>query len=342
MKETLRKEILATGAVAVGFAMAEEVDSNVMESYHEWIAGGNHAGMEYLSRHELLKSHPRNVLEDAATVISIAYSYAPADWRPDWLPAIAAYAYGNDYHEVLRAKLQPLVESFNSRFGGQWRICIDSAPLAERYWAMKAGIGRKGLNGSVIVDGYGSYIFLVELLTSLRIDSDSPSEAICASCGECRRACPTGTLLSDSTIDCRRCLNYLTIEHHGEWDPEGMAAMQTPAGQHTLFGCDICQRVCPHNRDIPPTPIKEFHPRLGIIPGKPEERQPDYTNTGIITEDNVLNSTYSGIKSDKKITDYSREDILSLTQEEFSKLFKGSPIKRTKLIGLLRNASNLK
>ena len=301
MKETLRKEILATGAVAVGFAMAEEVDSNVMESYHEWIAGGNHAGMEYLSRHELLKSHPRNVLEDAATVISIAYSYAPADWRPDWLPAIAAYAYGNDYHEVLRAKLQPLVESFNSRFGGQWRICIDSAPLAERYWAMKAGIGRKGLNGSVIVDGYGSYIFLVELLTSLRIDSDSPSEAICASCGECRRACPTGALLSDSTIECRRCLNYLTIEHHGDWDPEGMAAMQTPAGQHTLFGCDICQRVCPHNRDIPPTPIKEFHPRLGIIPGTPEERQPNYTNTGIITKDNVLNSTYSGIKSDKKI-----------------------------------------
>ena len=310
MKETLRKEILATGAVAVGFAMAEEVDSNVMESYHEWIAGGNHAGMEYLSRHELLKSHPRNVLEDAATVISIAYSYAPADWRPDWLPAIAAYAYGNDYHEVLRAKLQPLVESFNSRFGGQWRVCIDSAPLAERYWAMKAGIGRKGLNGSVIVDGYGSYIFLVELLTSLRIDSDSPSEAICASCGECRRACPTGALLSDSTIDCRRCLNYLTIEHHGEWDPEGMAAMQTPAGQHTLFGCDICQRVCPHNLHISPTTIPEFNPRPGII------------STDIPSV-------------------YTREGILSLTQEEFSRIFKGSPMKRAKLAGIMRNASNL-
>ncbi len=304
MKDTISQAIKATGAVAVGFAEASEVDPKVISDYQAWINGGNHAGMDYLARHTVLKSHPRYVLEDATTVISIAYSYAPAVWRDPSLPVIAAYAYGDDYHDVLRRKLEPLVAEFKQSFGGNWRICIDSAPLAERYWAVKSGIGRRGLNGSIIIDSYGSYIFLVEILTSLSITPDEPSEAFCARCGACVKACPQKALRNDGTIDCRRCLNYLTIEHRGDWEGEMLEAMQTPTAKHTLFGCDICQRVCPHNRNIPPTAIPEFTPRPGII-------------------------------------DYTKESIKSMTQAEFSTLFKGSPIKRTKLAGILRNASNL-
>ncbi len=311
LKETIREEILATGAVAVGFAEAAEVDSVAMESYKTWIADGNHASMDYLARHEALKTHPRHVLEDVATVISIAYSYAPSEWLAPALPVIAAYAYGDDYHDVLRRRLEPVVAALKQLYGGNWRICIDSAPLAERYWAVKSGIGKRGLNGSVIVDGYGSYIFLVEVLTSLRMTPDAPSEAFCRRCGECLKACPQKALLSDATIDCRRCLNYLTIEHRGPWEDEELAAMQTPAAKHTLFGCDICQRVCPHNQDIPSTEIPEFHTREGMM--------------------EALSRLF-----------YTPEGIKSMTQTEFSTLFKGSPIKRAKLDGFLRNAANLK
>lgn len=304
LKELLRKEIYATGAVAIGFSKAETVESGVEKEFSTWIEKGWHAGMDYLVRHSSLRTHPRNVLEDAATVISIAYSYAPAIRDDGPNPVIAAYAYGDDYHDVLRNSLAPVTERIKDTYGGHWRICIDSAPLAERYWALRSGLGRKGLNGSVIIDGYGSYIFLAEILTSLQIPSDSPTVGVCSRCGECVRACPTSALHSDGTIDCRRCLNYLTIEHRGEWDATGIEAMRTEAGRHTLYGCDICLKVCPHNREIPSSAIAEFQPR-------PE----------------ILNC--------------SKESVLSLTQPEFSALFKGSPIKRAKLAGLQRNAHNL-
>lgn len=335
LKETLRRDLLAAGAVAVGFARAEEIDNGVVRQYAGWIAAGHHAGMDYLARHAVLKRHPRNVLEDVATVVSIAFSYAPAQWRSEDLPVIAAYAYGDDYHDVLRHRLAPVVDAMQREFGGSWRICIDSAPLAERWWALKSGIGRRGRNGSVIIDGAGSYVFLAEILTSHKLEPDinvdfrqaissdieseitsdiqqvtisdilsgSSSGKECMGCGACVKACPTGALGDDGTIDCRRCINYLTIEHRGEWAGEGSEAMQTEAGRRSLFGCDICQRVCPHNRSVTATAIKEFSPRKECIDAP--------------------------------------EIILAMTQEEFSTVFKGSPIKRAKLAGLLRNASNL-
>lgn len=342
LKETIRTELSATGAVAVGFAEASSVDEQVMEEYKAWLAGGNHACMDYLVRHADLKADPRNVLEDAATVISIAYSYAPSQWRDPALPVIASYAYGDDYHEVLRQRLQPVVDSLKERYGGSWRICIDSAPLAERYWAMKSGIGRRALNGSIIVDGYGSYIFLVEVLTSHSMASDEPSDRFCLRCGACMKACPQGALKADGTIDCRRCLNYLTIEHRGEWEGEYLEAMQTPAGRHTLFGCDICQRVCPHNRNVPPTTIEEFYPRKGIIDIEPTpkaEHHPESGLTNEVSNENKLSN--EELLNCKEELLNCKEGLSGMTQADFSRLFKGSPIKRVKLAGLHRNASNL-
>ena len=138
------------------------------------------------------------MLENAATVISLAFSYAPERFRDDSLPVVASYAYGEDYHDVIRRRLSLPVERLRNTYGGEWRICVDSAPLAERYWALRSGIGRLGRNGSVIADNFGSYIFLAEVLTTLPVAPDEPTEALCAGCGAlCQQ-------LSGQGIGCRR------------------------------------------------------------------------------------------------------------------------------------------
>lgn len=304
IKEEVRRELMGCGAIAVGFSCATTVETEVNAQYEEWIASGANAGMEYLKRHIPLRKDPSSVLENVSTVISVAFSYAPSQFRRPSLPEIACYAYGKDYHDVLRKRLSQSVEKLREAYGGDWRICIDSAPLPERYWALKGGIGFKGRNGSVIVDNYGSYIFLAEVLTSLKIEPDAPSEGSCMGCGECVRHCPASALSEDGLIDARRCINYLTIEHRGEWDSLDSEIMNSGAGKNTLFGCDICQRICPHNRSVTPTAIEEFQPLPGIF-------QVD------------------------------AEDILGMSQDDFSAFFKGSAIKRAKLAGMRRNALNV-
>lgn len=304
IKDNIRKALQKSGAVAIGFAKAAPVEADVIDGYNRWIEKGNNAGMDYLKRHAALKADPSHVLENVATVISLAFSYSPYQRRDPSLPKIAFYAYGEDYHEVLRKRLKPIVELLKNEYGGEWRICIDSAPLPERYWAIKCGIGKRGKNGSVIVDNFGSYIFLAEILTTVTVAPDEPRGDMCIGCGDCIKACPQGALKSDGTIDSRKCINYLTIEHRGKWEKENMEAMQTEAAKNSLYGCDVCQEVCPHNRNIPATNIPEFRPK-----------------------DELLSLT--------------SEEAMKMTQEEFSKFFKGSPIKRAKLEGLARNAANI-
>lgn len=303
-KSVIRDRIIEAGAVAVGFAAAGDVDSSVISQYREWIAQGNHAEMDYLRRHADLKVNPSSVLPDAATVISVAFSYAPVRFRDSRLPQIACYAYGDDYHDVIRRRLNPVVDSLKQEMGGEWRICIDSAPIAERYWALKSGIGIRGMNGSIMVEGAGGYVFLAEIVTTIPITPDLSSSAECEKCGACRKACPQNALLADGTVDSRRCLNYLTIEHRGEWQGEFAGNMQGDVAGNTLYGCDICLRVCPHNKNVVPTSINEFIAREDI----------------------------TGLTADAAAT---------MTQEQFSKVFKGSPIKRAKLAGLQRNALNV-
>lgn len=303
-KEWIRSVIKSSGAVSVGFAKSEKVDGGVMAQCKGWIEGGNHAGMEYLRNHAALKSNPDFVLPGASTVVSMAFSYAPKEFRDESLPRIACYAYGDDYHDVIRRRLVPIIEVLREKLGGEWRVCIDSAPISERYWALKSGIGIKGKNGSIIVEGAGGYVFLSEIVTTISIPPDVPSTRECKKCGACQRACPQKALLGDGCVDSRRCLNYLTIEHRGEWEDELAAHMQTCAAKNTLYGCDICLRVCPYNNEVVPTGITEFK-------GRPQ------------------------------IMSLTAETVVSLSQERFSSLFKGSPIKRAKLVGLRRNALNI-
>lgn len=301
-REAIRRYLLETGAVAVGFARAEPISATAAADYNSWIASGCHAGMDYLVRHTPLRLHPDNVLKGAKTVISTAFSYNPPVRRSPNLPVIATYAYGDDYHDVLRRRLTPAVDVLRENLGGEWRICNDTAPLAERYWAMRTGIGRRGLNGSIIIDGYGSRIFLAEVLTTVEIAPDTPSERRCMGCEACISSCPGKAIGTNCHIDARRCLSYLTIEHKGPFPPN-TDVLHTTAGQRTLYGCDICIEVCPHNRNVPTTTILEFTLRPAIA-----------TLTAAQTA--------------------------AMTQPQFSEIFRGSAIKRARLAGLQRNAAN--
>lgn len=294
------------GACAVGTAVAGPVERHVAEGFDTWLASGHNAGMSYMSNWRDIRMDPRLLLEGARSVICTAFAY-PSSSGP-----IASYALGEDYHTVLRKVLEGAVERMRTRYGGEYRICVDSAPILERYWAEKCGIGYRGCNGLIIVPGIGSRVFLAEIVTTLPLPATPPLENSCDSdCLRCQRGCPAGALQGDGTVDARRCLSYLTIEHRGEWDDTGAAAMATPAGRATLYGCDICQRVCPRNSDAEASGLSaerirpEFEPR-------------------------------------SEVTALTAQMVAEMTQEEFSWIFRGSPIKRAKLAGLRRNAMNRK
>ena len=258
VKERIRKALLDAGAAAVGFAKAGPIDSDVGQAYENWIRKGYNAEMTYLDRHIPLRRHTDNVLPGAKTVISLAFSYSPLKWRDPSLPIIACYAYGEDYHKALRKRLKPVLKSFQQEFGGKWRVCIDSAPVAERFWALKAGIGVLGLNGCVLVDGCGSLAFLTEILTDLELEPDHPSFGRCQGCGICVKACPGKALNGDGTLDARKCISYLTIEKKGDFSPEERSFLDSLPGPGYLHGCDTCVRVCIHNKGISPAALPEF------------------------------------------------------------------------------------
>lgn len=261
-KEELRKLLTDAGAEAVGFAAAEAVGKQEKSAYRAFLASGRHAHMAYLERNADLRRDPRTLLEGARTIISLAFSYWPGEETARKAP-VALYALGRDYHKALRSALRPACRELESRYGCQTRICVDSAPIAERYWAWKAGLGVRGLNGCLILPGKGSFAVLAEILTTLEIEPDETLAGDCGRCGACLRACPTGALGSDG-IDARKCLSYLTIEHKGDW-PEGID------GQGSLFGCDRCQSACPHNRKPAGARLRDFSPRPEVLALTAEE-----------------------------------------------------------------------
>lgn len=299
MRDFIRQTILDSGAVAAGFAVAAPVDETEWRRFSLWLDAGMNAGMDYMGGHKDLRRDPRLLLEGARTVISCAFSYYPAEERDRSLPRVARYAYGRDYHNVVRKRLKRAVNALKERFGGEYRICIDSAPVLERFWAWKSGLGIIGDNTAFIVKGHGSFVFLAEILTTLSILPDTPLGSGCGSCGLCASACP-GKAIGPLGIDSRRCLSYLTIEHRGEWDNTGIEVMETPEGRNTLLGCDLCLEVCPHNRGVEHTRIDEF-------------RLTDTTR------------------------DLRRDNLERMTDKEFDTLFAGSPIRRPGLPSLRRN-----
>lgn len=276
-REGLRAALLEAGAAAVGFASAGPVSEDEDRRLRGWLAAGHHAGMAWMERHADLRRNLDNVLPGTRTVISLAFPYAPERERPSDLPYLSRYAYGRDYHEAIRSLLTAVLEQ--TGLLSSCRICIDSAPVSERFWAIRAGIGYRGDNGALIVPGIGPEVFLAEILTTIEFEPDSPSYAECLHCGVCLRACPTGALQADGTIDCRSCISYLTIEHRGLWtDPDAIAAMSTPAGRTSLFGCDRCITACPLRNDTssPHTWNQPLPAMLALAPSDIPARQSEF------------------------------------------------------------------
>ena len=217
--------------------------------YHEWVESGKNAGMTYLERNNTLRLHPgEDILPGAKSVIIVALSYYPDQFQPPEAPQVSKYAYGADYHTVLRRFLENFgVQIHREAPGHTFRAIVDTVPFLERYWAEVAGVGFIGRNHNLIVPGVGSFVFLGELLTTLELEPTTPQGRY--SCGKCRRClehCPTNAL-TDHGLDARRCISYLTIEHKGEIPEE----LTSKFGSR-FYGCDTCQDVCPYN----------YHPRV--------------------------------------------------------------------------------
>lgn len=292
-KSSILEPLKASGASSFGIADACRVSDVAVDAYRRWIADECNGEMEYLARYDEVRTDPRLLLDGAQSIIVVAFNYFPEKTLPDDAPQIATYALGRDYHEVVRRRLESVAEYIRTAWGGQTRVCVDTAPLRERYWAAEAGVGFIGRNGLLIVPGVGSYVFIGTILTTVKFAPSAPCRDRCADCGACVNACPMGALRGDGSMDARRCLSYLTIEYRGEL-PDDL-----PLGQR-VYGCDTCQSVCPHNRDVKPTDVAEF-------------------------------------AASEQLLALRGDDIERMTQEDFSRIFSHSAVKRTKLAGLQRN-----
>lgn len=286
----LNSSLFPADAVWGVVSLNDPVAPHAAEQYRQWLAEGRHGDMKYLENYLELRSDPRALLPEAKSMICVALPYYTDE--PFHLP-VSLYARGRDYHEVVREKLQAIADTLP----GATRVCVDTAPLRERYWAARAGLGFIGKNNQLIIPGKGSYFFLGFILWRGGVTaSPTPPHHNCGSCRRCIDACPGHCIPEDgSGIDARRCLSYLTIEYRGE------LTEKIP----TLYGCDMCQRVCPHNAMVQPTSIEDFHPL-------------------------------------EEFATMTEADVAALTSGAFRRFFRHSAIRRTRLSGLLRNLSALK
>ena len=250
----IKSQALSLGFDACGFAAAAPVDDEAEARYEHWLEQGHHGCMKWAEGHRDLRHDPSMLLEGARTVISLAMNYYPARFQPSSALRIAYYAYGRDYHEVLREKLTQLARFIEQITRCTTRPCVDSAPIRERYWAQQAGVGFVGRNNCLILPGKGSFFFLGEIVTTAQLPPDDPCNMTCGDCGRCVEACPSGALRADGAADCRRCLSCLLIEDHAASLPDWVSDV---VGDR-VAGCDECQLCCPHNQGAVATVIEDF------------------------------------------------------------------------------------
>ncbi len=250
------------GAYRFGVCRVAPVPEQWQRSFAEWIEQGKHAEMNYLDRYHDLRDNPAMLLDNARSLVVGAFPYFHPECRQN--PAIAPYALADDYHTVLRKRLDEAAGRIREYFGGNTRVCIDTAPLRERFWAQQCGVGAIGMNGHLILPGAGSYFFLGTIICTAELPATEPlAENPCKKCGACVKACPGNAIGARGTIDARRCISYLTIEHRGEF-PEGTDL------HGSIYGCDICARICPLN-STPPAGLPEFTPRQELLALTPEK-----------------------------------------------------------------------
>ena len=269
----------------------------------QWLAKGMQGNMQYMENHFDLRIDPTKLVPGAKSVITLLLNYFPEEQPYSETPKIAKYAYGQDYHEVIRDKMKLLIGLIKEKIGEiNGRGFVDSAPVLERAWAVKSGLGWVGKNGNLINKQQGSFFFIATLITDLQLEYDSPyAKDFCGTCTKCIDSCPTDAILPDKVIDGSKCISYFTIELKEALIPESMKGKF----DNWMFGCDTCQDVCPWNRFSEGTKEEAFTP----IPA-------------------ILNFTFN-----------QWED---LTEENFKEIFKHSPLKRSKYKGIKRNLHFIK
>ncbi len=299
LSEDIKKEALRLGFDLVGITSADPHPH--VSFFKDWLAHQHHASMAYLANNQDKRADPHLVLQEAKTFICCGLNYyhgypRSVDCKDPARGWISNYAWGDDYHDVVLKKLKQL-ESFIKTHvpEAKTKSYVDTGPILERSYAASAGLGWIGKNTLLINRKVGSYFFIGEILTNLDLETDSPVPDHCGTCTRCLDACPTHALVPGK-LDANKCISYLTIEHRGDIDP-GLSIQM----KNNLVGCDICQDVCPWNREPPLSTELSFKPREGNF-------HP------------------------------ALEDIDKISSEDFSSRFKGSPIKRVKWEGLKRNA----
>ncbi|MEP6926658.1 MAG: tRNA epoxyqueuosine(34) reductase QueG [Ginsengibacter sp.] len=280
-----------------GIARAQQLDEDARR-LESWLNKGFHGGMAYMQNYFDLRVDPTKLVPGAKSVITLLLNYFPAAQQNSEAPQVSKYAYGKDYHEVIKEKLKTFLQLIKENIGDvHGRGFTDSAPVLERSWAQKSGLGWVGKNGNFITKNEGSFFFIATLITDLDLETDDPFiKDYCGTCTRCIDACPTDAILPDKVIDGSKCISYFTIELKDLLIPDEVKGKF----ENKLFGCDICQDVCPWNRFSKPT--KEI--------------------------------TFSPVR---EILNFTKNDWEEITEESFKIIFKDSPLKRSKFSGIKRN-----
>lgn len=252
----IKSEAARLGFSVCGIAKAETVSTETVEEYNKWIEDGKHGTMQYLQRNCDKRFDPTMLVEGCKSIIVAAMNYMPVKE----VEGIAWYATGKDYHKAIKDRLYLLLQAIKDIREVNGRPFCDSAPVLERYWAVRAGLGWIGRNRQLTVKGKGACFFIGELLVDIELEYDSPvEERYCGECRSCIENCPTGALTSKG-FDARKCLSYLTIEYRGEL-PENIGEKM----KNRFYGCDCCIKACPHNRFSTPTDIIEFNAKEELL-----------------------------------------------------------------------------
>ena len=259
LKNLIIKKSEELGFLACGFSKATELETE-RHQLQEWLSKGYHGEMGYMENHFDKRLNPTLLVDDCQTVISLAYNYFPQKMQKINAPKVAKYAFGEDYHKVVKDQgflLLNYIQSIIPETTG--RVFVDSAPVMERQWAEKSGLGWVGKNSLIIRKGIGSFFFLAEIICNLTIEPDKPTTDHCGSCTACIDACPTQAIVADKVVDATKCISYLTIEKRSE-----LLQNEKENLNQWVFGCDICQDVCPWNRFSSPTEETRFTPKEWI------------------------------------------------------------------------------
>lgn len=298
----LKQEATRLGFDACGISEAERLDEEAFR-LEEWLLEGHHGTMDWMERNFDERTDPTKLVDGAESVISVLDNYYQPVEQPNdqQTGKISRYAWGDDYHEVMKEKLyllyQWLQEQTSTDING--RAFVDSAPVMDKAWAARSGLGWQGKHSNILNRDMGSFFFLGELIVSVPLAADDPMPDYCGSCTRCIDACPTDAIYEPYAVDANRCISYLTIEHGADDIPEGL---QSDMG-NWLFGCDICQDVCPWNSFKQPTDEDRYRPR-------------------------------------EDVSETALEDWMEMNLDEFERRFEASPVKRATFEGFKRNVRN--